>query len=40
VACGLTMREAADRLGISPRTADHYWPYAKAWLLRELVAEA
>jgi RNA polymerase sigma factor (TIGR02999 family) len=37
---GLTMREAADCLGISPRTADNYWAYAKAWLLRELVADA
>ena len=37
---GLTMREAAECLGISPRTADNYWAYAKAWLLRELVADA
>ncbi|HEY1599160.1 MAG TPA: ECF-type sigma factor [Pirellulales bacterium] len=33
---GLTIREAAQCLGVSPRTADHYWAYAKAWLLREI----
>jgi hypothetical protein len=33
---GLTNREAAECLGISPRTADNYWAYAKAWLLREI----
>ena len=33
---GLTMREAAQCLGISARTADHYWAYAKAWLLSEI----
>jgi len=36
---GLTNREAADCLGISSRTADNYWAYAKAWLLREIEAE-
>ena len=35
---GLTNREAAECLGISPRTADNYWAYAKAWLLREIEA--
>ena len=37
--CGLTFREAAECLDISPRTADNYWAYAKAWLLRELEAD-
>ena len=29
---GLTIREAADVLGISTATADRYWAYARAWL--------
>ena len=33
---GLTLPEAADALGISPRTADRLWAFAKAWLFREL----
>jgi RNA polymerase sigma factor (TIGR02999 family) len=33
---GLTLREAAEVLGISPRTADADWAYARAWLLAEL----
>ena len=37
---GLTNREAADCLAISPRTADNYWAYAKAWLLREIEGTA
>jgi RNA polymerase sigma factor (TIGR02999 family) len=36
---GLTNREAAECLDISPRTADNYWAYAKAWLLRDLEAD-
>ena len=36
---GLTNREAAECLEISSRTADSYWAYAKAWLLRELETE-
>ncbi len=35
---GLTLREAADALGVSPRTADDIWAYARAWLFRELNA--
>jgi RNA polymerase sigma factor (TIGR02999 family) len=35
---GMTNQEAADCLGISTRTADNYWAYAKAWLLREIEA--
>jgi RNA polymerase sigma factor (TIGR02999 family) len=33
---GLTLRQAAEVLGISPRTADSYWAYARSWLLAEL----
>jgi RNA polymerase sigma factor (TIGR02999 family) len=30
---GLTIPEAAAALGISPRTADNDWAYARAWLV-------
>lgn len=33
---GLTNDEAAEVLGISPRTAKHYWTHARAWLYREI----
>jgi RNA polymerase sigma factor (TIGR02999 family) len=33
---GLTGRQAADLLGISARTADRTWAYARAWLLKKL----
>jgi RNA polymerase sigma factor (TIGR02999 family) len=33
---GLSIREAAETLGISTATADRYWAYARAWLQREL----
>ncbi len=33
---GLTIPEAAEALGISPRTADRLWAYARAWLHREI----
>ena len=29
---GLSIPEAAEVLGISPRTADRHWAYARAWL--------
>jgi RNA polymerase sigma factor (TIGR02999 family) len=29
---GLTLAEAAELMGISRRTADRYWAYARAWL--------
>ena len=29
---GLTLSQAAEILGISPRTADTWWAYARAWL--------
>jgi RNA polymerase sigma factor (TIGR02999 family) len=33
---GLTMKQAAEVLGVSPRTADSWWAYARSWLLAEL----
>jgi RNA polymerase sigma factor (TIGR02999 family) len=33
---GLTVTEAAETLGISPRGADFLWAYARTWLLKEL----
>jgi RNA polymerase sigma factor (TIGR02999 family) len=33
---GLTMPEAAQVMGVSPRTADRMWAFARAWLHREL----
>jgi RNA polymerase sigma factor (TIGR02999 family) len=36
---GLSVSEAAQVLGISPRTADRVWAYARAWLHREITAE-
>jgi RNA polymerase sigma factor (TIGR02999 family) len=33
---GLTIPQAAEALGVSPRTADAWWAYARAWLLAEL----
>ena len=33
---GLSIPEAARTLGISPRTADRLWSFARAWLLREI----
>jgi RNA polymerase sigma factor (TIGR02999 family) len=37
---GLTIPEAAAVLGISPRSADLLWAYARAWLLRSLGSES
>jgi RNA polymerase sigma factor (TIGR02999 family) len=38
---GLSIPQAAAALGISPRSADFLWAYARAWLLRSLgVADA
>jgi RNA polymerase sigma factor (TIGR02999 family) len=34
---GLSLPQAAATLGISHRTADRWWAYARAWLLAELV---
>jgi len=33
---GLSLPQAAATLGISTRTADRWWAYARAWLLGEL----
>ena len=33
---GLSIPEAADVLGVSPRTADRLWAYARAWLHQEI----
>jgi RNA polymerase sigma factor (TIGR02999 family) len=33
---GLSVPEAAGALGVSPRTADRLWAFARAWLLREV----
>ena len=33
---GLTMDEAAQALGISPRTAGREWAYARAWLFERI----
>jgi RNA polymerase sigma factor (TIGR02999 family) len=37
---GLTVPEAAQALGISIRTANRYWAYARAWLHEELASGA
>jgi RNA polymerase sigma factor (TIGR02999 family) len=37
---GLTVKQAAEILGISPRTADFLWSYARAWLRTELQGSA
>jgi RNA polymerase sigma factor (TIGR02999 family) len=33
---GMTNDEAAEALGISPRTAKYYWTHARAWLFQEI----
>jgi RNA polymerase sigma factor (TIGR02999 family) len=33
---GLTMEQAAETLGLAPRTAYRNWAYARAWLFRRL----
>ncbi len=37
---GLSGEQAAEILGISPSTADRHWAYARAWLRREMRADA
>ncbi len=34
---GLTMRQAAEALGVSLPTAERWWAFARAWLYTELV---
>jgi RNA polymerase sigma factor (sigma-70 family) len=33
---GMTMEEAAAALGLSQRTAERLWAYARAWLRRKI----
>ena len=33
---GLTDREVAEHLGVTDRTVERHWAYAKAWLLRSI----
>jgi RNA polymerase sigma-70 factor, ECF subfamily len=33
---GMTVKETAEALGVSPRTVDREWAFASAWLRREL----
>jgi RNA polymerase sigma factor (TIGR02999 family) len=37
---GMTVRETAEALGISPRTVDREWAFASAWLRRELAGRS
>ena len=36
---GLTVAQAAEAMGVSLRTAERSWTFAKAWLYREMNAE-
>ena len=36
---GLSIDETAAALGMSPRTADRRWAYARAWLRQEMLGE-
>jgi len=36
---GLTQQQAADLLGISRRTADRTWAYARAWLFQQIAGD-
>lgn len=36
---GLTIPQAAEMLGVSPRTADAWWSFARAWLLAKMRGE-
>jgi RNA polymerase sigma factor (TIGR02999 family) len=36
---GLSIRQAAEALGISTATADRYWAFARAWLQREMTGD-
>jgi RNA polymerase sigma factor (TIGR02999 family) len=37
---GLTVPQAAEVLGISPRTVDSLWAFARAWLLRKIEGQS
>ena len=36
---GLTIEQTAEVLGVSSRTADRYWSYARAWLYQKITRE-
>ena len=36
---GLSIPDASETLGISSRTADRHWAYARAWLHQELAPD-
>ena len=36
---GLTMRQAAEALGVPLRSAERNWTYARTWLYRELTSD-
>ena len=36
---GLTIKEAAEVLGVSSTTANKYWAFAKAWLLQSIESQ-
>jgi RNA polymerase sigma factor (TIGR02999 family) len=36
---GLTQQQAAELLGVSRRTADRTWAYARAWLFQQIAAD-
>ncbi len=36
---GLTIKQAAEILGVSPRAADFLWAYARAWLFKKIESE-
>jgi RNA polymerase sigma factor (TIGR02999 family) len=36
---GLAIEQAAEALGVSSRTADRYWVYARAWLYKEIARQ-
>ena len=36
---GFSLAESAEILGVSPRTADRLWSYARAWLRRAVQGE-
>ena len=36
---GLTLQEASEVMGVSPRSVDRIWSYARAWLFKELQSD-
>ena len=36
---GLTNQEVAESLGVTERTVERQWAYAKAWLFRDIRQE-